>query len=266
MIIRILHRPLSCLCGGVEGNTHKEYPIILGKELLRRGGGDWQISYHVFFIKFPVNLLSKSMVSLLILTGALNANLLFISSAAQAVQPRRTTPQDLQERNKYFLCDPLTEPEPTVNEVKSCIEKIKTTWESSWLPAVRSKQRYLITRQNTGSILQWVGVSGGAAAATLGISNPKNSGTTAIVLGSASVLTAVTGLIWKQESSNSRIAKCTDVLSKQYKIQASLETWYLQANSTDFRKSFLEKVKTEFIDYVLPGLEGCMPGDWIYQS
>lgn len=176
------------------------------------------------------------------------------------------SPRELQEKNKYFMCQPLSQPEPTAPEVTDCIYKIRTTWETSWLPVVRAKQKYLIARQNTGSILQWVGVSGGAAAATLGISNPKNSGTTAIVLGSAAVVTAITGIIWKQESSNSRIAQCTDVLSKQYKIQASLETWNLQVNNAEFRKNFLGKVKTDFIDYILPGLEGCMPGDWIYQS
>ena len=197
--------------------------------------------------------------------GVISINLHSFSLPAKASQANQSTPQTIRDK-KYFLCEPLAQPVPSVADVTSCTERIKTTWESSWLPAVRAKQQFLIARQNTGSILQWVGVSGGAAAATLGISNPKSSGTTAIVLGSASVLTAITGIIWKQESSNVRISKCTDVLSKQFKIQASLETWYLQANNEEFRKSFLEKVKTEFIDYVLPGLEGCMPGEWIYQS
>jgi hypothetical protein len=202
-----------------------------------------------------------------VLMGVAVFNLIMIQLPAAYSAPAGTlSSSELQKRNKYFLCQPLSQPEPTVGEVTSCIEKIKTTWETSWLPAVRAKQHYLIYRQNTGSVLQWVGVSGGAAAATLGIANPKSSGTTAIVIGSASILTAITGIIWKQESSNTRIAKCTDVLSKQYKIQASLETWNLQANSADFRKSFLEKVKNEFINYITPGLEGCMPGELIYQS
>ena len=118
------------------------------------------------------------------------------------------------------MCKPLTEPIPTPDDVRTCIEEIKITWESSWLPSVRAKQQELISRQNTGSVLQWVGISGGAAAATLGISNPDSAGTTAIVLGSASLLATITGIIWKQESSNVRISKCTDVLSKQFQIQA----------------------------------------------
>lgn len=202
---------------------------------------------------------------LLIALSAFSVNLHFMSNLAKAAQPNKNTSKAIRE-NKYFLCEPLTEPIPTAEDVKLCTQKIKATWESSWLPTIRSQQQFLIARQNTGSILQWVGVSGGAAAATLGISNPKSAGTTAIVIGSASVLTAITGIIWKQESSNIRISKCTDVLSKQFKVQASLETWYLQANNEVFRKGFLDKVKTEFIDYVVPGLEGCMPGEWIYQS
>jgi hypothetical protein len=212
-----------------------------------------------------MNQFAKKLPPLLGALGVISINLHSFSYPAKASQSNQNTPKAIRDK-KYFLCEPLAEPIPTTEDVKSCTEKIKTTWESSWLPTVRSQQQFLIARQNTGSILQWVGVSGGAAAATLGISNPKSAGTTAIVLGSASVLTAITGIIWKQESSNVRISKCTDVLSKQFKIQASLETWYLQANNEAFRKGFLEKVKTDFIDYVLPGLEGCMPGEWIYQS
>jgi hypothetical protein len=209
--------------------------------------------------------ITRTFSATLVTLGVISINLYPFGYQAKAAQLNPRAAQAIQDK-KYFVCEPLTEPVPTSTEVKSCTEKIRATWESSWLPAVRSKQQFLIARQNTGSILQWVGVSGGAAAATLGISNPKSAGTTAIVLGSASVLTAITGIIWKQESSSARIAKCTEVLSKQFKIQASLETWYLQANNEVFRKGFLDKVKTEFIDFVLPGLEGCMPGDWIYQS
>lgn len=168
--------------------------------------------------------------------------------------------------NKYIFCKPLSVPVPTENEVKDCINKISITWESSWLPAVRSKQKYLITRQNTGSVLQWVGVSGSAAAATLGIADPKNSGTTAIVLGSAAILSTLAGIVWKQEASSTRIKNCTDVVSKQYKVQATLESWYLQLNQPDFRKGFPALVQINIIDELLPGLEKCMPGDWIYQS
>jgi hypothetical protein len=204
--------------------------------------------------------------SVLIGAAVVSIDIIALPATSYSAPTDTLSPRELQEKNKYFMCQPLSQPEPTVPEVSDCIYKIKTTWETSWLPVVRAKQKYLIARQNTGSILQWVGVSGGAAAATLGISNPQNSGTTAIVLGSAAAVTAITGIIWKQESSNTRIAKCTEVLSRQYKVQASLETWNLQVNSAEFRKNFLEKVKTDFIDYILPGLEGCMPGDWIYQS
>jgi hypothetical protein len=165
---------------------------------------------------------------------------------------------------KYIFCDlPVS---PSQEDVRNCIQKIRDVWESAWVPAVRSKQHYLISRQNTASVLKWVGVSGTAAAATLGISNPNSAGTTAIVIGSASVLTAVTGLIWQQDASTARISACTDVLSKQYRIQAMLESWYLESSKEEFRKGFASRVDDRFIKDVIPGLEICMPGEWKFGS
>jgi hypothetical protein len=185
---------------------------------------------------------------------------------AKAAQPDKVASDKPEYNKKYFLCKPFQYPIPSTDDVVLCTEKIRTAWESSWLPAIQAKQQFLIFRQNTGSILQWVGVSGGAAAATLGISNSKDSGTTAIVIGSAAAVTAITGIIWKQEASKARIAKCTDILAKQYKIQAAFEKWQLQANNVNFRNNFLGTVQTDFIEEILPGLEGCMPGEWIYES
>ena len=185
---------------------------------------------------------------------------------AKAAQPDKSASGVPEYNKKYFLCEPLEYPVPSKNDVILCTEKIRTAWESSWLPAIQAKQQFLIFRQNTGSILQWVGVSGGAAAATLGISNSKDSGTTAIVIGSAAAVTAITGIIWKQDASKARIAKCTDILSKQYMIQASFEKWQLQANDIKFREGFLGTVNKDFIELIRPGLEGCMPGEWIYES
>lgn len=185
---------------------------------------------------------------------------------AKAAQPDKSASGVPEYNKKYFLCKPLAYPVPSADDVILCTENIRTAWESSWLPTIQAKQKFLIFRQNTGSILQWVGVSGGAAAAALGISNTKNSNTTAIVIGSTAAVSAITGIIWKQDASKARIAKCTEILANQYSIQASFERWRLQANDIKFREGFLGTVNKEFIDLIRPGLEGCMPGEWIYES
>jgi|688.fasta_scaffold567698_1 hypothetical protein len=185
---------------------------------------------------------------------------------AKAAQPEKVASDKPEYNKKYFLCKPFQYPIPSTDDVVLCTENIRTAWESSWLPTIQAKQKFLIFRQNTGSILQWVGVSGGAAAAALGISDTKNSNTTAIAIGSAAAVSAITGIIWKQDASKARIAKCTDILAKQYEIQASLEKWRLRANDIKFRESFLATVDKEFIQRIRPGLEGCMPGEWIYES
>lgn len=158
----------------------------------------------------------------------------------------------------------LTNP-PDSLSVRNCIKQYREDWDRTYR-SVRNTQAQLIGKRNAASILQWVGASGVATAAALGLSDSDKSKNVAIVVGSASALSALLGTIWKSEAIEKREAACSFVLDLQPRIESTFVTWEQEVERPEFRDKFSEKTKTEYFDLVSENLGKCAPGQRRFQT
>lgn len=154
---------------------------------------------------------------------------------------------------------------PDSESVLKCITAYREDWRRTY-DSVKRTQSQLIGKRNAASILQWAGASGVATAAALGISDSDKNKNVAIVVGSASALSAFLGTIWKSEAIEKREQAREYVLDLQPRIESTFVAWEQDVEKPEFRDKFSEKTRSEYFDLVNDNLGKCAPGQKRYQT
>ena len=125
---------------------------------------------------------------------------------------------------------------------------------------MKKKQRELIGKRNVASVLQWIGVSGAATTTALGLSDSGKNQTVAIVVGSATALSALVATIWKSDSIEKRESACEAVLKLEPTIESNFAVWDQKADDPEFQRTFSDRTQTEYFSLVNENLGKCGPG------
>ena len=182
---------------------------------------------------------------------------LFSGQQAVAADPFTSSANFLSSPSDESISCELPSP-PDVASVRQCIQQYKKDWDRTY-ELVKKKQVELISKRNAASVLQWIGGSGVATAAALGLSDSGKNHTVAIVVGSASALSGLLGTFWKTEAIEKREAACEAILQLEPTIKSNFQGWEQDAGDSEFLKTFSQRTKTDYFNLLIDNLGKCAP-------
>jgi hypothetical protein len=182
-----------------------------------------------------------------------------LSQVPAVADPQSSTTSNLyaQAAREENIC-PYPDP-VNADQIEDCTNRYSAHWDET-LMKVKSQQKKLIAGKSLPPILQIIGTTGVATAATLGLADSGNDHTVAIVVGSAGLLAAILGTIWKAEPIDQRIAACKYVIELDPKFDAVFQDWRGKRTDPTFQNKFSSIRQEEYWKFLASDLGKCAPG------